>query len=69
MTRRQHLFTTEPLPVPLGYVDRRRAMVCLEADCHAIFPPSPTCPACASKQMMPLAAWLDRVRASVRGIE
>jgi len=63
------LFTTEPAPIPAGYVDRRRAMLCLEDDCHAIFAPGPTCPACASAQMMPLATWLDRVRESVRGIE
>ena len=59
MTRRP-LFTTEPLPVPVGYVDRRRAMVCCEHNCHAVFMPSPTCPACASEQMIPLSRWLDR---------
>lgn len=62
MTRRP-LFTTEPLPVPVGYLDRRRAMVCCEPDCHAIFPPGPSCPACAGEQMIPLARWLDRERA------
>ena len=59
---RHHLFTTEQLPVPIGSVDRRRAMVCCEDDCFAIFMPGPTCPACASERMIPLARWLDRVR-------
>ena len=59
------LFTIEPRPMPRGYVDRRRAMVCLEDDCHALFPPGPTCPACASEQMMPVAVWLDRMAADL----
>ena len=55
-----HLFTTEPLPVPVGYVPMRRAMVCCEDDCGVIFVAGPACPNCGSARMMPLEKWLGR---------
>ena len=43
-----------------GYVPMARAAICV--DCSSLFVLSLTCPACAGTQIMPLAAWLDRVR-------
>jgi len=56
----RHLFVTEPLPIPVGYVPLARAMLC--CDCEAIFPVGPTCPNCAGEHMIPLARGLSTVK-------
>lgn len=52
----RHLFTTEPLPIPVASVPLARAMLCIT--CEAISVCGPTCPNCAGEQVMPLAAWM-----------
>ena len=46
--------------IPQGYVPLARATLCL--DCSVLFVLDTTCPNCAGRQVMRLAAWLDRVK-------
>ena len=57
MTRRP-LFTTEPLPVPVGYIPMAKAAMCLS--CSSIFYIGPDCPNCASEEFVTLARFMDR---------
>ena len=55
----RHLFLTEPVPIPVGYVPLARAMLC--CDCEVIFVAGPSCPNCAGAQILPLARGLSSV--------
>lgn len=47
---------------PVAYVPLARAALC--TNCDSVFlHASPTCPACASEQVMPMATWLPSVSA------
>ena len=61
-TMRHHLFTTEPLPVPIGFVRLSRAAICTE--CESIFTIGPSCPACSGESFMPLERWIGRIYAN-----